>query len=69
MGYSLGGGPLSVWTGNRTLFVNTSGLSALESGESLAAGGLLFYDQLTGGPIMAAAVVADPPPTKSIQVK
>ncbi|MGA8441037.1 MAG: DUF4382 domain-containing protein [Candidatus Sulfotelmatobacter sp.] len=64
LGYSLGGGPLSVWTGNGTLFVNTTGLSALESGESLVAGGLLFYDELTGGPIMAAAVVADPPPTK-----
>jgi hypothetical protein len=30
----------------------------------LVAGGLLFYDELTGRPSMAAAVVADPPPTK-----
>jgi hypothetical protein len=64
IGYSLGGGPLTVWTGNATLFVNTSGLSALTNGESLVAGGLLFYDQLTAGPIMAAGVVADPPPTQ-----
>jgi Domain of unknown function (DUF4382) len=63
IGYSLGGGPLTVWTGNATLFVNTAGLSALTNGESLVAGGLLFYDQLTAGPIMAAGVVADPPPT------
>jgi hypothetical protein len=62
IGYSLGGAPLTVWTGNGTLFVNTTGLSALQSGESLVAGGLLFYDQLTGGPIMAAGVVNDPPP-------
>jgi hypothetical protein len=61
IGYSLGGGPLTVWTGNGTLFVNTTGLSELESGEPLVAGGLLFYDELTGGPIMAAGVVADPP--------
>jgi hypothetical protein len=26
-------------------------------------------NELTGGPIMAAAVVADPPPTHYIQVK
>jgi len=64
IGYSLGGGPLTVWTGNATLFVNTTGLSALTNGESLVAGGLLFYDQLTAGPIMAAGVVADPPPAQ-----
>lgn len=62
IGYSLGGAPLTVWTGNATLFVNTTGLNALTNGESLVAGGLLFYDQLTSGPIMAAGVVADPPP-------
>ena len=64
IGYSLGGGPLTVWTSNGTLFINTTGLSGLQSGESLVAGGLLFYDELTNGPIMAAGVVVDPPPTK-----
>jgi hypothetical protein len=64
IGYSLGGGPLTVWTGNGTLFINTTGLSGLQSGESLVAGGLLFYDELTGGPIMAAGVVVDPPPAQ-----
>ena len=64
IGYSLGGSPLTVWTGNTTLFINTTGLSALTSGESLVAGGLLFYDDLTAGPIMAAGVVVDPPPTQ-----
>jgi hypothetical protein len=61
IGYSLGGAPLTVWTGNGTLFINTTGLSGLTNGEPLVAGGLLFYDQLTAGPIMAAGVVADPP--------
>ena len=64
IGYSLGGAPLTVWTGNGTLFINTTGLSTLTSGESLVAGGLLFYDELTGGPIMAAGVVVDPPPAQ-----
>jgi hypothetical protein len=61
IGYSLGGAPLTVWTGNATLFINTTGLGALTNGEPLVAGGLLFYDELAGGPIMAAGVVADPP--------
>jgi hypothetical protein len=64
IGYSLGGGPLTVWTGNSTLFIDTTGLSALTNGESLVAGGLLFYDQLTAGPIMAAGLVSDPPATQ-----
>lgn len=64
IGYSLGDAPLTVWTGNGTLFINTTGLSTLTSGESLVAGGLLFYDELTGGPIMAAGVVVDPPPAQ-----
>ncbi|MFY9911193.1 MAG: DUF5666 domain-containing protein [Candidatus Sulfotelmatobacter sp.] len=64
IGYSLGDAPLTVWTGNGTLFINTTGLSTLTSGESLVAGGLLFYDALTGGPIMAAGVVVDPPPAQ-----
>lgn len=61
IGYSLGGSPLTVWTGNNSLFVNTTGLSALTNGEPLVAGGLVFYDALSGGPIMTAAVVSDPP--------
>lgn len=64
IGYSLGGAPLTVWTGNNTLFINANGLSSLQSGESLVAGGLLFYDGLTGGPAMAAGVVSDPPPAQ-----
>lgn len=64
IGYSLGGGPLTVWTGDNTLFINTSGLGSLQPGESLVAGGLLFYDGLTGGPVMAAGVVSDPPPAQ-----
>jgi len=63
IGYSLGGAPLTVGTGNGTLFVDTTGLSALQSGGSipLVAGGLLFVNPLTSTPVMAAAVVADPP--------
>ena len=63
IGYSLGGGPLTVGTGNGTLFINTTGLSALQSSGStpLVAGGLLFVNPTTNTPVMAAAVVADPP--------
>jgi hypothetical protein len=66
IGYSLGGSPLTVGTGNGTLFVNTTGLSALQSGGSmpLVAGGLVFVDPLTNTPVMAAAVVGDPPPAQ-----
>ncbi|HXM63621.1 MAG TPA: DUF4382 domain-containing protein [Terriglobales bacterium] len=66
IGYSLGGAPLTVATGNATLFVNTTGLSALQSGGAmpLVAGGLLFVDPLNSTPVMAAAVVADPPLTQ-----
>src|SRR5208282_5308150 len=66
IGYSLGGGPLTVATGNGTLFIDTTGLGALQSGGSvpLVAGGLLFVDPLTKTPLMAAAVVADPPLTQ-----
>jgi len=66
IGYSLGGAPLTVATGNATLFVNTLGLSALQSGGAmpLVAGGLLFVDPLNSTPVMAAAVVADPPLTQ-----
>jgi hypothetical protein len=64
IGYSLGGGPLTVDTGNITLFLNTTGLSALQSGGStpLVAGGLLFVNN--GTPAMAAGVVAVPPQTQ-----
>jgi len=63
IGYSLGGAPLAVATGNGTLFINTTGLSALQSSGSipLVAGGLLFVSPLTNTPVMAAALVADPP--------
>jgi hypothetical protein len=63
IGYSLGGAPLTVATGNGTLFVNTSGLSGLQSSGTIpvVAGGLLFVDPLNQTPVMAAAVVADPP--------
>lgn len=66
IGYSLGGAPLTVATGNVTFFINTTGLSQLQSGGSvpLVAGGLLFVDPLTKTPLMAAAVVADPPVTQ-----
>jgi hypothetical protein len=64
IGYSLGGGPLTVNTGNITLFINTTGLSALQSVGStpLVAGGLLFVNN--GTPVMAAGVVAVPPQTQ-----
>jgi hypothetical protein len=57
IGYSLGGSPLTVYTG----------LSALQGDGSipLVAGGLLFYDQTLSTPIMAAAIVADPPEIQS----
>jgi hypothetical protein len=61
IGYSLGGAPLTVGTGNLTLFINTSGLGSLQSGDGVVAGGLLFYNELTAQPMMAAAVVSDPP--------
>ncbi len=66
IGYSLGGAPLTVATGNATFFINTAGLSALESSGSipLVAGGLLFVDPATSTPVMAAAVVVDPPSTQ-----
>ena len=62
IGYSLGGAPLTVGTGNGTLFVNTTGLSTLQSAGStpLVAGGLLFVSPITSTPVMAAAVVAEP---------
>ncbi len=66
IGYSLGGAPLTVGTANATLFVNTTGLSALQSDGSipLVAGGLLFVDPNTSTPVMAAVVVDDRQPTQ-----
>jgi hypothetical protein len=66
IGYSLGGAPLTVGTGNATVFVNTTGLSALQSDGSipLVAGGLLFVDPNTSTPVMAAVVVDDRQPTQ-----
>jgi hypothetical protein len=66
IGYSLGGAPLTVGTGNGTLFINTTGLSALQSSGSIpvVAGGLLFVNPLTSTPVMAAALVVDPPQTQ-----
>jgi hypothetical protein len=63
IGYSLGGAPLTVDTGNVTLFLNTTGLSQLQASGStpLETGGLLFVDPITVTPVMAAAVVAEPP--------
>ncbi len=67
IGYSLGGAPLTVGTGNVTWFVNTTGLSALQQSSGttpLVAGGLLFVSPLTQTPVMAAAVVAEPQQTQ-----
>ncbi len=66
IGYSLGGGPLTVATGNATFFINTTGLSALQSSGSIpvVAGGLLFVNPLNSTPVMAAAVVDDRQPTQ-----
>ncbi|MGB7598825.1 MAG: hypothetical protein WBM24_00855, partial [Candidatus Sulfotelmatobacter sp.] len=63
IGYSLGGAPLNVATANGTLFINTTGLSALQADGStpLVAGGLLFVNPLNSTPVLAAAVVATPP--------
>jgi hypothetical protein len=63
IGYSLGGAPLNVATGNATFFINTTGLSALQTDGStpLVAGGLLFVNPLNNTPVLAAAVVATPP--------
>lgn len=63
IGYSLGGAPLTVGTSNGTLFINTTGLSELQSDGAIpiVAGGLLFVNPTTQTPVMAAAVVADPP--------
>jgi len=62
MGYLLGG-PLTVQTGDLTLFFNINGLRGLEAGGSLklAAGGLMLKDPTTGNPqLWARGVVVLP---------
>ena len=62
MGYLLGG-PLTVQTGDLTLFFNITGLRGLQSGGSLklAAGGLMLKDPTTGNPqLWARGVVVLP---------
>jgi hypothetical protein len=63
IGYSLGGGPLTVDTGNATLFVNTTGLTALQSSGQipLVTGGLFFLNPITSTPLMAGAAVVELP--------
>jgi len=67
IGYSLGGGPLTVDTGNATLFVNTAGLSALQSSGQipLVTGGLFFLNPITSTPLMAGAAVVELPQAQS----
>jgi hypothetical protein len=66
IGYSLGGGPLTVDTYNATLFVNPTSLSALQASGSVPviAGGLLFVSPLSNTPVMAAGAVYEPPQTE-----
>jgi hypothetical protein len=63
IGYSLGGGSLTVDTGNATLFVNTTGLTALQSSGQipLVTGGLFFLNPITSTPLMAGAAVVELP--------
>ncbi|HET7750187.1 MAG TPA: DUF4382 domain-containing protein [Terriglobales bacterium] len=50
------GGPFTVFTGNKTIFVNINGLSGLQSAGSakLVARGLVFYDPATQKPVVWA---------------
>jgi Domain of unknown function (DUF5666) len=65
VGYSVGG-PVTVYTGNDTVFFDLNGLTAL-SGDTTAVPlitrGLLLKDPNTGNPAIFAGFVADPPPT------
>jgi Domain of unknown function (DUF4382) len=58
MSYSAGG-PFSVYTGAKTVFVNINGLSGLQSAgaANLISGGLVFYDPNTNKPIVWAGRV------------
>jgi len=63
IGYSLGGAPLNVDTGNLTTFINTSGLSQLQTSGSipLVARGIIFVSPITSTPVMWSDLVVDPP--------
>jgi len=63
IGYAAGG-PVTVYTGNDTVFFNLSGLSALENDGTavpLIARGLFLKDPKTGNPAFFAGFVAEPP--------
>ena len=63
IGYAAGG-PVTVYTGNNTVFFNLSGLSALEGDTTavpLITRGLLLKDPNTGNPAFFAGFVAEPP--------
>jgi hypothetical protein len=54
-------------TGNATLFVNTTGLTALQSSGQipLVTGGLFFLNPITSTPLMAGAAVVELPQAQS----
>ena len=58
MSYS-SGGPFTVYTGNKTVFVNINGLGGLQSAgvANLIARGLVFYDPNTSKPVVWAGRV------------
>jgi len=63
VGYSAGG-PVSVYTGNNTVFFNLNGLSTLAGDTTavpLITRGLFLKDPNTGDPVFYAGLVADPP--------
>jgi len=66
LGYAAGG-PVTVYTGNDTVFFNLSGLSALAGDTTavpLITRGLVLKDPNTGNPAFFADFVADPPQAK-----
>jgi len=63
IGYAAGG-PVTVYTGNNTVFFNLSGLSALEGDTTavpLITRGLFLKDPNTGNPAFFAGFVSEPP--------
>jgi len=63
LGYSAGG-PVSVNTGNLTLFFDLNGLSALAADTTavpIVARGLFLKDPISGNPEFYAGLVSDPP--------
>lgn len=65
VGFSVGG-PVTVYTGNGTVFFNLNGLNALANDTTpvpLVTRGLFFKDPSTGNPAFFAGFVADPPQT------